>query len=131
MHPWEDWAETWAHYLHIIDGVETASDFGWHSQDVPIPFTPFSAADIGLAKGETDPRFLKLVNSWAKLAPALNEIALSLGQGHLFPFVFTAAAVRKIHFVHMLVQKGLPNQGEPIEGDATLEQAPNAPVLAG
>lgn len=131
MHPWEDWAETWAHYLHIIDGVETAGDFGWHSQDVPIPFTPFSAADIGLAKGETDPAFLKLVNSWAKLAPALNEIALSLGQGHLFPFVFTAAAVRKIHFVHMLVQKGLPNQGAPIEGNATLEQAPNAPVLAG
>ncbi|HEV7405356.1 MAG TPA: putative zinc-binding metallopeptidase [Chthoniobacteraceae bacterium] len=106
MHPWEDWAETWAHYLHIIDGMETASDFGWHSQDVPIPFTPFGGAEIGLPNHETDPHFLKLVNSWAKLAPALNEIALSLGQGNLFPFVFTAAAVRKIHFVHMLVQKG-------------------------
>jgi hypothetical protein len=23
-HPWEDWAETWAHYLHIMDMLETA-----------------------------------------------------------------------------------------------------------
>ena len=27
-HPWEDWAETWAHYLHIIDTIETAAGFG-------------------------------------------------------------------------------------------------------
>jgi hypothetical protein len=24
MHPWEDFAETWAHYLHIVDTLETA-----------------------------------------------------------------------------------------------------------
>lgn len=123
MHPWEDWAETWAHYLHIIDGVETASDFGWHSEDVPIPFTPFTATEIGLADHETDPRFLKLVNSWTKLAPALNEIALSLGQGNLFPFVFTAAAVRKIHFVHMLIRRGLPEAREAPAQGAHAEQA--------
>ena len=23
-HPWEDWAETWAHYLHMVDLLETA-----------------------------------------------------------------------------------------------------------
>lgn len=132
MHPWEDWAETWAHYLHIIDGMETASDFGWHSQDVPIPFTPFTAEEIAIPNRETDPHFLKLVNGWAKLAPALNEIALSLGQGNLFPFVFTAAAVRKIHFVHMLVQRGLPGQGALAGGSGSSERAcgPSAPVLA-
>ena len=27
-HPWEDWAETWAHYLHIVDTLETARAFG-------------------------------------------------------------------------------------------------------
>ena len=27
-HPWEDWAETWAHYLHIVDSLETAGAFG-------------------------------------------------------------------------------------------------------
>jgi hypothetical protein len=71
------------------------------------------------------------VNSWAKLAPALNEIALSLGQGNLFPFVFTAAAVRKIHFVHMLVQRGLPGQSDAAAQTASGEQAcgPNARML--
>ncbi len=110
MHPWEDWAETWAQYLHIVDGMETARDFGWDSQVVPIPFTPFNASDIGLSRWDADPQFLKLVNGWAKLAPALNEIALSLGQGNLFPFVFTSAAVRKIHFVHNVVGAGVPSQ---------------------
>ena len=28
MHPWEDWAETWAHYLHMVDTLETARAFG-------------------------------------------------------------------------------------------------------
>ena len=27
-HPWEDWAETWAHYLHIMDTLETAHYLG-------------------------------------------------------------------------------------------------------
>lgn len=39
-HPWEDWAETWAHYLHMIDGTETARSFGLNDDSVPIPFTP-------------------------------------------------------------------------------------------
>jgi hypothetical protein len=108
MHPWEDWAETWAQYLHILDGMETANDFGWNSGGVPIPFTPFTAEQIGVPEDETDPEFLKLVNSWLKLAPALNEIALSLGQGSLFPFIFTGAAVRKIHLVHAVVRAGIP-----------------------
>ena len=27
-HPWEDWAETWAHYFHIVDALETARQLG-------------------------------------------------------------------------------------------------------
>ena len=27
-HPWEDWAETWAHYLHMADALETAASIG-------------------------------------------------------------------------------------------------------
>ena len=34
MHPWEDWAESWAHYLHMVDTLETARSFGWHASDV-------------------------------------------------------------------------------------------------
>ena len=28
MHPWEDWAESWAHYLHMVDTLDTARSFG-------------------------------------------------------------------------------------------------------
>ena len=28
MHPWEDFAETWAHCMHIVDTLETAASFG-------------------------------------------------------------------------------------------------------
>ncbi len=102
-HPWEDWAETWAQYLHIIDGVETANAFGWTSDRVPLPFTPFKLAPATekSSKGEAD--FLRILNGWAKISPALNEIAASMGHATLNPFVFSESAVRKIMFVHKMV----------------------------
>src|SRR5450755_3210147 len=27
-HPWEDWAESWAHYMHMVDALETAGAAG-------------------------------------------------------------------------------------------------------
>src|SRR5437868_9942335 len=34
MHPWEDWAETWAHYLHMMDAVDTALGFGMSAREM-------------------------------------------------------------------------------------------------
>lgn len=99
-HPWEDWAETWAQYLHIIDGAETAASFGWSSDRVPIPFTPFHPRDVEEQTPECDAGFLETLNGWAKLSPALNELAASLGYATIYPFVFSPASVRKILFVH-------------------------------
>lgn len=48
VHPWEDWAETWAHYMHMIDGTETARSFGLNGDVVPIPFTPFPTDAVTL-----------------------------------------------------------------------------------
>jgi hypothetical protein len=42
-HPWEDWAETWAHYLHMVDTVDTALSFGLHAAHVQIESEPFGA----------------------------------------------------------------------------------------
>ncbi|OYW17694.1 MAG: hypothetical protein B7Z52_06345, partial [Burkholderiales bacterium 12-64-5] len=36
-HPWEDWAETWAHYLQIIDGLETCESLGIQVQHIALP----------------------------------------------------------------------------------------------
>jgi uncharacterized protein YjbJ (UPF0337 family) len=96
VHPWEDWAETWAHYLHMVDGVETARGFGWSSESVPIPFTPLNPVGA-------ENRFVETLNEWAKISPALNEIAVSLGQRNLYPFVLNATTAQKIYFVHDII----------------------------
>ncbi len=38
MHPWEDWAETWAHYLHMMDAVDTALGFGMSARDMELDY---------------------------------------------------------------------------------------------
>ncbi|AHF93429.1 hypothetical protein OPIT5_27750 [Opitutaceae bacterium TAV5] len=107
-HPHEDWAECWAHYLHVTDGTETAADFGLNSKAVPIPFTRFppEAADLplglSLEAGEKK-RFMEVLHSWAKLSPALNEVAASIGQDTLYPFIFSLKVVRKLCFIHWMV----------------------------
>lgn len=107
-HPWEDWAETWAHYLHLTDGTETARAFGFNSRAVPIPFTPFPAqvatlpGSLRWKKGEGR-RFLSKLHDWAKLAPAINELGASLGHPAIYPFVFSSTTIRKLCFIHFVV----------------------------
>jgi len=109
VHPWEDWAETWAHYMHMIDGRETARSFGLNSEVVPIPFTPFPTdavtlpAQLAWPEGEKED-FLKLLRDWAKLSPAINEIVASLGHPAFYPFVFSDAIIRKFFFVHHMIK---------------------------
>ena len=46
VHPWEDWAECWAHYLHVVDSLDTALRFGLRGEDVEQAIEPFSVADL-------------------------------------------------------------------------------------
>lgn len=110
MHPWEDWAETWAHYLHMTDAVETAHAFSvdtqsaakpehvYDAQSCPLP-PPFDKVDATL--------FLDVLNEWVRLSLPLNEMANSLGQGMLYPFVLSPSAVRKLHLVHCMMFRPL------------------------
>src|SRR5262249_46716056 len=73
-HPWEDWAETWAHYLHLVDTLDTARSFGLDGERVELSYERFGA---GALEGSGDPApqtFLALVNSWMELAGVLNEL---------------------------------------------------------
>jgi hypothetical protein len=103
-HPWEDWAETWAHYLHMIDALDTALSFGVSARAIEATFEPFprEALAAGAGKPGAD-AFLVFVNAWVELATALNELSRSMGQPEFYPFVLSAAAVRKLHFVHRIV----------------------------
>lgn len=100
-HPWEDWAETFAHYLHIVDTLETASAFGLRirprisqSQDLSseVSFDPYRAPDIE-----------RLMKAWLPLTFAVNSLNRSMGQPDLYPFVLSPAVVRKLGFVRDVV----------------------------
>jgi hypothetical protein len=101
-HPWEDWAETWAHYLHMVDTLDTASSFGFDARGAGLryeSFTPDALYRPSLA-GATE--FLGFVNSWIELTGVLNELSRSMGQPDLYPFVLSSAAVAKLQFVHLV-----------------------------
>ena len=98
-HPWEDWAESWAHYLHLLDTLDTALSFGLEADDVEVDVMPYGRD----ALTSDDPEFLALVNAWLELTALLNELSRSMGQPDFYPFVLSAAAVRKLHFVHRVV----------------------------
>lgn len=103
-HPWEDWAETWAHYLHMIDALDTALSFGVSARAIEATFEPFQREALATGTGKTGAdAFLAFVNAWVELATALNELSRSMGQPEFYPFVLSAAAVRKLHFVHRVV----------------------------
>jgi hypothetical protein len=104
-HPWEDWAETWAHYLHMVDTVDTAMSFGLDAEELEVDTEPFGADVLGVA-GELcagDADFLAFVNAWVEITALLNEMSHSMGQHDFYPFVLSRAAVRKLHFVHAVV----------------------------
>jgi hypothetical protein len=103
VHPWEDWAETWAHYMHMLDTLSTASSFGLSAESVEMPFIPFTP-DALWEPGADKPYFLSLLNSWLKLTAVLNELCRSMGQPDFYPFTLPAATIKKLHFVHSLIR---------------------------
>ncbi|GAA4322733.1 putative zinc-binding metallopeptidase [Pigmentiphaga soli] len=102
-HPWEDWAETWAHYLHMVDTVDTALSFGLDTAAVQRDYEPFTRAALYDPDDPQADAFLELVNVWVELTGVLNELSRSMGQRDFYPFVLPAAVVGKLQFVHRVV----------------------------
>ncbi len=100
-HPWEDWAETWAHYLHIIDTVETAASFGITLH----PTHPDAKAMTADPMTVTDPNvsFDRVLAQWLPLTCALNSLNRGMGFPDLYPFVLSGPAIEKMKFVHEVV----------------------------
>lgn len=102
-HPWEDWAETWAHYLHIIDTLETATHFGIRIRprtgklpptDPPDDFDPY-----------THPSFSDLIDHWIPLTHAMNSLNRSMGHEDAYPFVLSPAVIRKLETIHHQIRQ--------------------------
>jgi len=97
-HPWEDWAECWAHYLHILDGLETAAAWGLKLASPggpPVTAKPLEARAGSFAAA--------LVERWLPISRFVNAMSRSLGLVDGYPFVIPPPVVEKLDFVHQVV----------------------------
>jgi len=96
-HPWEDWAETWAHVMHMVDALETAHAVGLSVQ-------PRTVGEPALSIPTKPPQsrvsdFDQLVREWASLTYVLNNLTRGLGLADAYPFVLSGPVIEKLRFV--------------------------------
>jgi hypothetical protein len=101
-HPWEDFAETWAHYLHIVDTIEMAGAFGIQV-DPPLDDSGTLSTDFGIDP-ECGVDIRRIVDDWLPLTFALNNLNRCMGQPDLYPFIISPPVVEKLAFIHGLVR---------------------------
>lgn len=108
-HPWEDFAETWAHYLHIVDTLDTAYAFGLTLKPRVREFGPLST-DVSFAPyAEAD--FDRLIATWVPLTAAVNSLNDSMGQPDLYPFVLSDPVIEKLRYIHGLIFRAARREG--------------------
>jgi len=102
-HPWEDWAETWAHYLHMMDTLETAYYAGLEVRtnknglkNLELIENPIGALD-----------FDQLLQHWMTLTFNLNALNRSMGLEDAYPFTLSDAVLEKLSFIHKHVLQKL------------------------
>ena len=109
MHPWEDFAETWAHYLHMVDTLDTGAGFGLSVKpkvgedprdSTVIDFDPYQPPD-----------FASLVAAWLPLTEAVNSLNRSMGQPDLYPFDLAPKVQEKLRFIHDLLHPVVEDTG--------------------
>jgi hypothetical protein len=99
VHPWEDWAESWAHYLHMIDTIDTAFACGM-TLDPKKPGEP--QLNIGNRPLHI-PAFSDLMNDWFALSYVLNSLNRSVGMPDAYPFTLSTPVLEKLGFIHDVV----------------------------
>jgi hypothetical protein len=102
-HPWEDWAETWAHYLHMVDTLETAREFGVHVSPRP-PNRQTVDPRITLV-GCRPASFDEALENWMPLTCVINSLNRSMGQPDMYPFVLSIPVIEKLKFVHAVIRR--------------------------
>jgi hypothetical protein len=101
-HPWEDFAETWAHYLHIVDTLEMAAEFGLDVRprldrigglSTHIAFDAYQAESIE-----------QIIAAWLPFVFAMNSVSRTMGSRDLYPFILSPNVIAKLGFIHSLVR---------------------------
>jgi hypothetical protein len=100
MHPWEDFAETFAHLMHITDALATLDGFGmrmtkwkWQEEDPSVDFDPYHAETA------------QLIQEWGPFAFAENAINRSMGQPDLYPFHLSDTVIGKLDYINRLLHR--------------------------
>jgi len=99
-HPWEDWAECWAHYMHLQDGLETAAAWGIQLNNAMPGAPAVKPAPLALSNGSIE---VSIVADWLPVAQFVNAMARSLGIHDGYPFLISAPVIRKLDFIHAVV----------------------------
>jgi len=87
MHPWEDFAETFAFYLNVVTVQDTAQNFG--------------LGGSGYTANLDD-----MLRWFGEIGLVMNEINRDMGLTDLTPEVITSAIRDKLNHIHRLVQEG-------------------------
>lgn len=128
-HPWEDWAETWAHYLHMADTADTAMSFGVDASRAELSNDLFEPADLWQSEHPDAMKFLDFLNGWVRLTNVLNELSRSMGQPDYYPFVLPRAAVGKLQFVHQIITEQRQRKVSPRPAPDALGELVPAAVI--
>ena len=107
MHPWEDWAETFAHYLHMVDALDTARGFGVALRANPV--VKAGLLPVRAQRLDFDD-FDDLIRAWFPLTITLNSFNRGMGLPDLYPFVLGERTIAKLRFVHDVVERVMPAQ---------------------
>ncbi len=99
-HPWEDWAETWAHYLHMTDALETAAACGLSLRPRRTD-EPSLRSDM---RASFHMPFERMMDDWFPLTYVLNNLNRGMGLPDGYPFVLSAPVIDKLRFVHETIR---------------------------
>ncbi len=100
-HPWEDWAETWAHYFHILETVDTGFAFQMAA------ISPQNTQSGKRVEINIDPfqphRFGDVMDRFLAISLAINSVNRCMGQPDLYPFVHNQSVITKLEFIHTVI----------------------------
>ena len=100
-HPWEDFAETWTHYLHIVDTLEMARAYDMRLAPEVDRGGEF-AVDYGLDPYAA-PDIEALIAVWLPVSTALNSLSRTMGREELYPFILAPPVIEKLGFMQRMI----------------------------
>ena len=119
MHPFEDWAETWAHYMHIMDTLETAKNYSITGSLSGDSANSEETGELNLPQDSmcfnSQTSITSVLDAWMELSVILNSLNRSMGINDAYPFVLSNSVRTKLSFIHYAIHDQLSLMPKSIE----------------